>query len=277
MAKNALVIKGANFAANKLTTVTFVEDEKPCTAIALSESSKAVTALGDFTLTATVTPADTTDDVLWSSSDETVATVADGVVTVVGLGSATITATCGEQTATCVVSCDNVVLAYYPMFAQLHSSWEGANATSFPIETYKYGWMVLGDNQNLETTRKLKNQSSNTALNSCPIKFPANTAAIELSYGSGMYPGTIYFGWMDTTQAAGDTSALLDCALRISMDTTNSTKALTTETLDYSVAEGANSFAIAIRCKGSEFADTDTPAAIAEARQLVVKAVASVS
>ena len=40
MAKNALVIKGANFAANKLTTVTFVEDEKPCTAIVLSESSK---------------------------------------------------------------------------------------------------------------------------------------------------------------------------------------------------------------------------------------------
>ena len=277
MGKNALVIKGANFAANKLTTVTFVEGETPCTAIALDENAVDVTELGSFTLTATVTPADTTDDVLWSSSDESVATVADGVVSVVGLGSAIIAATCGEQTATCAVSCDNVVLAYYPMFAQLHSSWNGANATSFPIETYQYGWLVLGDDQNLATTRKLKNQSSSTLLNSCPVKLPANTAAIKLSYGSGMYPATIYFGWMDTAQPAGDTATLLDCAKRISMDTTNSTKALTAETLTYSAAEGADSFAVAIRCKGSAFADTDTPESIAEARQLVVKAVATVN
>lgn len=277
MSKNALVIKGANFAANKLTTVTLVVDEKPCTAISLSDSTKSVTALGNFTLTATVTPADTTDDVIWSTSDATVATVAAGVVSVVGLGTATITATCGEQTATCAVSCDNVELAYYPMFAHMHNSWDGAYATAYPIESYQYGWLVLGDNQNLETTRTLKNQSSNTALNSCPIKLPANTAAIKLSYGSGMYPATIYFGWMDTRQPAGNTDALLNCALRVSMDTSNSTKALTAETLSYAMVEGSDSFAVAIQCKGSAFADTDTPAAIAEARQLIVKAVASVS
>ena len=66
MARNALVINGANFAANKLTTVTFVEDEKPCTGLTLSESTKTITELGDFTLTATVVPVDTTDDLFWA-------------------------------------------------------------------------------------------------------------------------------------------------------------------------------------------------------------------
>ena len=51
-------------------------------------------------------PADTTDDktVTWSSSDEDVATVDNGVVTAVGAGNATITATVGEFTAACEVT-----------------------------------------------------------------------------------------------------------------------------------------------------------------------------
>ena len=51
-------------------------------------------------------PEDTTDDktVIWSSSDEDVATVDNGVVTAVGAGNATITATVGEFTAECEVT-----------------------------------------------------------------------------------------------------------------------------------------------------------------------------
>ena len=51
-------------------------------------------------------PEDTTDDktVTWSSSDEDVATVDNGVVTAVGAGNATITATVGEFTAECEVT-----------------------------------------------------------------------------------------------------------------------------------------------------------------------------
>ena len=55
------------------------------------------------TLKATVLPEDSTDEVEWSSSDETVATVQDGVVTAVAEGEATITAKAGEKTATCKV------------------------------------------------------------------------------------------------------------------------------------------------------------------------------
>ena len=49
----------------------------------------------------------TEDAVVWVSSDEAVATVAeDGTVTAVSPGSATITASCGDMSAQCIVRCD---------------------------------------------------------------------------------------------------------------------------------------------------------------------------
>ena len=58
------------------------------------------------TLTAVVLPEDNTDEltVVWSSSDEAVATVAEGVVTAVAPGTATVTATAGTLTADCAVT-----------------------------------------------------------------------------------------------------------------------------------------------------------------------------
>ena len=76
----------------------------PCTGIILSESTLSFTSGDPVTLTATVEPADTTDTIVWSSSNASVATVNNGVVTPIGEGNATITATCGSQTATCSVS-----------------------------------------------------------------------------------------------------------------------------------------------------------------------------
>ena len=55
-------------------------------------------------LTATVTPEDTTDSIIWSTSDPSVATVEDGVVTAVSKGNATITAQCGSVSAKCEVT-----------------------------------------------------------------------------------------------------------------------------------------------------------------------------
>ena len=99
----ALIIKGADFSTNKVATITF--GTVPCTAVALNVSTLDMLIGGSTaTLTATLTPLNTTDTLSWSSSDSNVVTVDDGVVTVVGLGTATITATCGEQAATCTVT-----------------------------------------------------------------------------------------------------------------------------------------------------------------------------
>lgn len=100
----ALVIKNANFSDNKLDTVDILE-QVPCTSILLSESTITVNNIGDtVVLTATVQPADTTDTVIWSSDNANIATVENGTVKVFGIGTATITAKCGDKTATATVS-----------------------------------------------------------------------------------------------------------------------------------------------------------------------------
>lgn len=107
--KKALVINGASFAENKVETIT-ISEPIPCTGITLSQNSISSTAIGtEVTLTATVTPVDTTDTITWVSSDTDVATVANGTVTITGIGSATITAMCGTQSATCAVTATHTV------------------------------------------------------------------------------------------------------------------------------------------------------------------------
>ena len=78
------------------------------TGVALSDSSLNLTEGGSSsTLTATISPANATNqNVSWSSNNENVATVANGLVTPVGAGNATITVTTedGALSATCSVS-----------------------------------------------------------------------------------------------------------------------------------------------------------------------------
>lgn len=70
------------------------------TAISISESSISISGLDTHQLSATTTPSGKT--VSWSSSDTSVATVSNtGLVTSVGNGSCTITATSGEMSADC--------------------------------------------------------------------------------------------------------------------------------------------------------------------------------
>ena len=64
------------------------------------------------TLVATVKPDDATDKtVTWSSSDDAVATVEGGKITAVKPGTATITATAGEKSATCKVTVNKRIIA----------------------------------------------------------------------------------------------------------------------------------------------------------------------
>lgn len=74
-------------------------------ALTVSPESVQVKVGETVTLTAAPEPALTSDEITWSSSNETVATVdANGIVTAVAVGNATVTAACGALTADCAVT-----------------------------------------------------------------------------------------------------------------------------------------------------------------------------
>ncbi|MPN49328.1 hypothetical protein SDC9_196946 [bioreactor metagenome] len=79
----------------------------PVTGVTLDKTEAALKVGETATLAATIAPANATNkNVSWSSSDEAIATVKDGVVTAVAAGKATITVITedGQKTAECVVT-----------------------------------------------------------------------------------------------------------------------------------------------------------------------------
>ena len=80
------------------------EETVPATAVAVSPETASVEVGKTVTLTATVTPADSTDEVKWFSDHTEIATVNGGVVTGVAKGTAVITAKAGEKSASCTVT-----------------------------------------------------------------------------------------------------------------------------------------------------------------------------
>ena len=77
----------------------------PVSGIALNQTAAAMKAGESMTLTAVVTPDNASDKtVTWTSSNDSVASVEDGVVTAKAAGTATITAAAGGFSATCQVS-----------------------------------------------------------------------------------------------------------------------------------------------------------------------------
>ena len=90
----------------------------PVTSVTLDKTRLTLDVGGSDTLTATVKPDDATNKaVTWSTSNEKVATVNNGVVTAVGAGTATITAAASDgsgKTATCEVTVNGPVLPPQP-------------------------------------------------------------------------------------------------------------------------------------------------------------------
>lgn len=79
-----------------------------CEDIAISQTSVTLSQINEtFQLEVTLTPEDTEDELVYASSDENVVTVsADGLLTAVGAGEATITVSCGNIEKTLSVSCN---------------------------------------------------------------------------------------------------------------------------------------------------------------------------
>ena len=80
------------------------DEQVEATAIALNKTTASLEQYREELLVATLTPAEATTQIVWTSSNEEIATVTDGLVKAIAIGEATITAKAGELTATCVVT-----------------------------------------------------------------------------------------------------------------------------------------------------------------------------
>lgn len=100
----ALIIKDANFSNNKVATITF--ETVLCTSIELSDEVIRESKQLEYV----VTPLDCTEKVVFTASNQSVATVsASGYVTIVGKGTANIIATCGSKQAICTVINEDII------------------------------------------------------------------------------------------------------------------------------------------------------------------------
>ncbi len=76
----------------------------PVDSVTLNRESLELKVDETFTLTALIAPSDATEtEIIWNSDNTSVATVADGIVSAVGVGTANITATAGGVTAVCEI------------------------------------------------------------------------------------------------------------------------------------------------------------------------------
>ena len=91
--------------------IELTREAVPATGVTLSETALSLHPTEKATLTAAVAPENTTDTLVWTSSNDVVATVKNGVVTAKSEGTATITAACGSAKAECVVTVLPPILA----------------------------------------------------------------------------------------------------------------------------------------------------------------------
>ena len=168
------------------------------------DKTSATIALGDapLTLTATVSPDDADDkNIIWTSSDETVATVANGVVTALNAGTATITATSNAddtKKATCNVTVTQAAAPsfyseiaagdFYIMNVATGKFLGGDNAWGTQASLIKHGipfTAALNDGKYTLDSHTY-NDANNHFLNGVYVDQPATNLYIT-SLGSGKY------------------------------------------------------------------------------------------
>ena len=90
--------------------IKYVAQDIHATSISLDVTNKTAERYDRFQLTAAITPQNFTDAVVWTSSNEDVATVSDtGYVEICGAGTAVITVTAGNVNASCTVTVPQLI------------------------------------------------------------------------------------------------------------------------------------------------------------------------
>lgn len=173
------------------------------TGITLNSSSLLFNELNQTSqLIATLIPSTATNPISWSSSDTSVCTVVDGLVTSVGYGNATITATAGSVSATCSVSI--VELTVVSLNAVLNG---GTFYVGDPIDNIKpYLTVTANWSDSTSTTvpsgsYTLSGSLSNVGANTITVSYggqsttvTVNVVSVELVSISAVYTqsGTVY-------------------------------------------------------------------------------------
>lgn len=98
----------------------------PATGITLDKETASMSIGANLVLTAAVEPENTTDALVWTSSEESVATVENGTVTALASGETIITVTAGDHSASCTVTVTD------------------REAGSFTLRTEAVDWTVEG-------------------------------------------------------------------------------------------------------------------------------------
>ena len=122
-------------AGGKTATCLITVNPIAVTSVTLNRSSLTLQIGASETLTATVNPGNATNKtVTWSSSNTNVATVSNGKVTAVSAGSATISATAGNKTATCQVTVkDKPLITSISISGQSVQDFVGGTYTITPV------------------------------------------------------------------------------------------------------------------------------------------------
>lgn len=250
----ALIIKGANFSQNKVSTISFTE-VTPCTGISLSKSSIEFTQINSTQqLTATVTPVDTTDSIVWASSNENCVTVENGLVRCVGVGSATITAMCGTQSASCTVTA-SVSLDMSTIDVVVH---KGLTSTDLSLDPPKDYMSVYGTESGdyLKRLTFLSNVPTDSGYKCLtgdypdlyPIMLPANTQRITVKIPDSlsMNNNSCYIQFADSTMLA--TYGVPNKGVLAKTNTINLKDYIVDKQFDYDVPDisGIDSFAFLI-------------------------------
>jgi formylglycine-generating enzyme required for sulfatase activity len=151
---------------------------------------------GTETLTATVTPDDARNqNVKWTSSNAAIATVTDGTVTAVAVGSATITVTTvdGNHTATCTVNVITINEEDFGIGATINEIFNVANTTQWDtavstINSSNNGTSSINKNYIINVTADFSvADGSNATFNPRYIKISLRGAGRTLTLSSSGY------------------------------------------------------------------------------------------
>lgn len=188
----------------------------PATGVTLNVTSLRVEPGLTATLVATPTPSSATDPITWLTSDATVATVANGVVTGVTDGTCYIYAKCGDYMATCYIQVGSVVVDNFGVLAYKTETALTFDGSTLPVDT---GWAPY-DADGKDWTVAIKYKADLSHLTSGAQKTLVHTETVHSS-------GTNLTLWLFTYHNTWQTDELNYCVTSGAYEFHNSGHGLT--------------------------------------------------